>query len=368
MIDYTNIKPIESRIPAERQSAKRHYGVHPYFTRRPHNVVRKYILHYSKEKDIILDPFGGSGITAIESFLENRIAIHNDINPLANFITESIIDLSKGNLSDYKNALILMENSCKNKLLNIEKSDNNDLNEISKSIELPPNITLPHTSDVDYYYDMFTKKQLLSLAILKNEIDKISNLCCRNAMQLAWSATLAKLNKTFLSTQGRSESRGGSSIFSIYRYKIAKTPVELPPWATFHERALNIFSAKEEMDNAIELKKRTNGWNGQFEKYSLDIEELSQKFQGQIDYIFTDPPYGGHIAYLALSTMWAAWLGFNIAISDRTEEVIEGGQLRKSCGVYHHLFGISLRQMSEVLKNRAWMNAGHPQTPCDPAR
>jgi len=79
------IVPIESPIPADRQSAKRHYGVHPYFTRRPYNVVRKYILHYSQPNDRVLDPFGGSGVTAVEAFLENRIGIHNDINPLANF-------------------------------------------------------------------------------------------------------------------------------------------------------------------------------------------------------------------------------------------------------------------------------------------
>jgi len=86
MIKYNAILPIESAISAERQSAKRHYGVHPYFTRRPHNVVRRYVTHYSREGDRVLDPFGGSGVTAIEAFLENRVGIQNDINPLANFI------------------------------------------------------------------------------------------------------------------------------------------------------------------------------------------------------------------------------------------------------------------------------------------
>jgi DNA modification methylase len=98
---YSAIAPIESSIPADRQGAKRHYGVHPYFTRRPYNVVRKYILHYSREGDRVLDPFGGSGVTAIEAFLENRIGIQNDINPLANFVAQGIVDLEKGHLSDY---------------------------------------------------------------------------------------------------------------------------------------------------------------------------------------------------------------------------------------------------------------------------
>ncbi len=356
MIDYTKIRPIESRIPAERQSAKRHYGVHPYFTRRPHNVVRKYILHYSKEQDLILDPFGGSGVTAIESFLENRVGIHNDINPLANLISRSIVDLSKGNLSDYKEALIQIENSCKNKLMRIENADDAVLTEIFNSIKLPPNITLPINADVAYYHDLFTKRQLASLAILKNEIDTIADTWCRSAMLLVWSATLAKLNKTFLSARGRSESRGGSSIFSIYRYKIAMTPVELPAWQTFHERALNILSAKEEIDNAVELKKRTNGWNGRFEEYSLDIEELSQKFQEKIDYIFTDPPYGGHISYIDLSTLWNSWLGLTPSLEIRRKELIVGGELKLTEEDYMNRLYLSIRSCLQMLKPDRWLS------------
>lgn len=83
-----------------------------------------------------------------------------------------------------------------------------------------------------------------------------------DGMLLAWSATLAKLNKTFLSAKGRIASRGGSSIFSIYRYKIAKEPVELPAWETFEERAHNIIAAKREIDNTIKLKRTTGGWYG----------------------------------------------------------------------------------------------------------
>jgi hypothetical protein len=89
---HATIKPITRAIRANRQAAKRHYGVHPYFTRRPPNVVRSYILRYSRPGDRVLDPFGGSGVTAIEAFLENRHGIQNDVNPLGNFIAENIAD------------------------------------------------------------------------------------------------------------------------------------------------------------------------------------------------------------------------------------------------------------------------------------
>src|SRR5882724_6589699 len=87
-----SVQPILEAIPAVRQQDARHYGVHPYFTRRPPNVVRAYIERYSREGDTVLDPFGGSGVTAIEAFLLGRNAIHNDLNPFANFMTRCIAD------------------------------------------------------------------------------------------------------------------------------------------------------------------------------------------------------------------------------------------------------------------------------------
>ncbi len=86
------IQPILEAIPAARQQDARHYGVHPYFTRRPANVVRAYIERYSREGDVVLDPFGGAGVTGIEAMLLARHAIHNDLNPFANFIARNVAD------------------------------------------------------------------------------------------------------------------------------------------------------------------------------------------------------------------------------------------------------------------------------------
>src|ERR1043165_5563560 len=88
------VKPILEAIPAARQEEARHYGVHPYFTRRPANVVRAYVERYSQAGDVVLDPFGGTGVTAIEAFLLGRHAIQNDLNPFANFIARNIADTS----------------------------------------------------------------------------------------------------------------------------------------------------------------------------------------------------------------------------------------------------------------------------------
>ncbi len=355
-MSYSKINPIETSIPAERQSAKRHYGVHPYFTRRPHNVVSSYIRHYSKEGDRVLDPFGGSGVTAIEAYLQNRIGIHNDINPLANFISEGIANLAKGDEINLYESLSYLEGRCKNVLAEIYSGDENELSSIQGKVRLPENISLPSTSDVAFYHELFSRRQLLSLAVLKDAIDSISDENIRKSMLLAWSATLAKLNKTFLSAEGRAESRGGSSIFSIYRYKVAKEPVELPPWETFRERAINVIQAKTEIIKAIEVKKRLGSWCGEFEVYSEDIEALSKKLSNSVDYIFTDPPYGGHISYLDLSTLWNSWLGLLPDIEVREKELIVGGELEFDESRYIEKLGKSIEACVRMLKQGRWFS------------
>jgi DNA modification methylase len=353
---YARIAAIDSPIAADRQGARRHYGVHPYFTRRPYNVVKKYILHYSKENDRVLDPFGGSGVTAIEAFLENRVGIQNDINPLANVIAQGIIDLHKGNLEDYKSALAVLKERCQETLNRLESMDDQQLRRLQRSLTLPENVTLPSNSDVDYYYDLFSPRQLTALAILKNAIDELPSRYARKGMLLAWSATLTKLNKTFLSAEGRAESRGGSSIFSIYRYKVAKEPVELPPWQTFYERAQNIIAAKIEIDREIDFKNRFGKFSGEFEVHAKDIDALSKDLHGQVDYIFTDPPYGAHISYLDLSTLWNNWLEQLPSIRTRKRELIVGGELDLSETDYIDRLGKSVRACTKMLKKGRWLS------------
>jgi hypothetical protein len=350
---YANIHPIEIPVPADRQGAKRHYGVHPYFTRRPYNVVNEYILRYSREGDVVLDPFGGSGVTAIEAFLENRTGVQNDINPLANFIATGIAGLEQGELRDYKRALEFLRGRCEPTLSRVHGQS---VDRMLKRLPLPPNIALPSNSDVARYHELFAPRQLASLALLKQAIEEIPNKAAKRGMQLAWSATLGKLNKTFLSAEGRAESRGGSSIFSIYRYKVAKKPVELPPWPTFEERARNVISAKAEIDKLIELKRHTRGWFGRFEYRSRDISELVREFRGQADYIFTDPPYGGHISYIDLSTLWNCWLGIMPDDPTRQNELIVGGEQGFSESTYVKRLGSSIASCLAMLKPNRWMS------------
>src|SRR6266704_3173182 len=255
-----DIQPILEAIPASRQEDARQYGVHPYFTRRPANVVRAYIERYSQPGDVVLDPFGGTGVTAIEAFLLGRHAIQNDLNPFANFIAQNIADTTLSSTVPLRAAFARVEAACREDVAGIEKASANELAQWHKRLPLPENIRLPKNSDAEFFFELFTPRQLAGLARIRQAIDSEEQHAVRNLLLLAWSASVAKLNKTFLSAKGRAESRGGSSIFSIYRYKLASQCVELPIWETFHGRYLNVLAAKQEvLKLAYYRKVRTDG-------------------------------------------------------------------------------------------------------------
>jgi hypothetical protein len=88
--DYNN-RPLLGEIKVKKQAAKRHFGVHGYFTRQSWNVVAEYIKNYSKPSDLVLDPFGGSGVTAIEALMNGRKAVNIDLNPMAIFLVKSLL-------------------------------------------------------------------------------------------------------------------------------------------------------------------------------------------------------------------------------------------------------------------------------------
>ena len=94
------IEPIKETVKAKGHTAQ--YQMHKYFARRPFNVFRNLIEHYTKENDIVLDCFCGGGVTIFESLSLDRKVIGVDINPLATFITEmQIQQVDIGKLKKY---------------------------------------------------------------------------------------------------------------------------------------------------------------------------------------------------------------------------------------------------------------------------
>jgi len=76
-------------MPIESTKATAIYNMHTYWSKKPHGAIRQYIKHYTKPGDLVLDPFCGSGGTALAALMEDRKAIAIDRSPAATFITKN---------------------------------------------------------------------------------------------------------------------------------------------------------------------------------------------------------------------------------------------------------------------------------------
>ena len=75
--------------PIETTKATAIYNMHTYWSKKPHDAIRQYIEHYTQPGDLVLDPFCGSGGTALAALMTGRKAIAIDRSPAATFITKN---------------------------------------------------------------------------------------------------------------------------------------------------------------------------------------------------------------------------------------------------------------------------------------
>src|SRR5262245_59022471 len=75
--------------PIEATKVTAIYNMHTYWSKKPHDAIREYIRHYTQKGDLVLDPFCGSGGTALAALMEGRKAIAIDRSPAATFISKN---------------------------------------------------------------------------------------------------------------------------------------------------------------------------------------------------------------------------------------------------------------------------------------
>lgn len=105
----TDITPLKQSVKAEGHTPQ--YKMHKYFARRPYNVFKHIIKHYSSKGDIVLDLFCGGGVTVFEAAALERNVVGVDLNPLAAFISR--MQMFNGEISELKDSyrrFLLTEN------------------------------------------------------------------------------------------------------------------------------------------------------------------------------------------------------------------------------------------------------------------
>ena len=240
-------------IKPQKRKKARHYGCLAYFTRQSWDIVTQNIKNFTSEGDVVLDPFGGSGVTAIEAMMNGRIGIHVDLNPLSVFMAKALsakvdlgklYDMSEEILNEFENLRPKNEREARNLLKHAQHYPNaidSEFGEVATQKEqdsvlwIPQDEPLPKGSDVDSVLGLFSRVQLAELALLRklifkhttpsgNKEQRIDKRNLRYSLMLAFYNTLTTCNLTYHISEykGLTDKAGDSGIFRYYRYRIAK--------------------------------------------------------------------------------------------------------------------------------------------------
>lgn len=385
------------------------YSMHKYWSKKPHNIIRNFILKYSNKGEIILDPFCGSGISVAEAIFTDKKAIGIDINPSAIFISKQMLTKvpSKKLDEEYKN----LEKKCKDKINSfyiIERNGkrfigthflwkNGTLTEVwykngkgrkSKVIDLPTNedITFANSfsyEKIPYYYpkrnffhnsrinakrddkvyDLFTPRNLMALSFLLDSIENIEDKNIRDILKFCFTSSVGQASKMVFIVKRRGKINGKSRKTErkevgswVIGYWVPKENFEINAWNCFDNKFKKIFKAKKEQEHAqydiIETDNFSEIMNGNANLLLVNdsaINAMEKIPDNSIDYIITDPPHGNRMPYLEQSMMWNGWLKKEVNYEDEIV-ISESKDRNKDIINYYFLLNQVFQHIERVLK------------------
>ena len=404
---HINYALVETTRPMMYKSLK-------YWGKKPHNIFRKYIETYTEKDEIVLDAFAGSGIAPLEAVQINRKAVAIDLNPISTFmieITAKPLNYSKfGKYYSeilYKliqrekdlgifitkcincnkdarvigvhwdgNTPILIRYECSCKKGNQGKNPDGFDREIikkSEKLKIPywyPQDDFPKTDFFksvrkgigNQYYKLWTNRTLYLLSFLYKEIESVEDDEIKDFLKFAF-ISMIHLATIMVSARRPKSNRPDSGSWGRPAFILPKRHMEQNPVILFQravEDRQGIIKAKKSSDQLLVNKvKLANNFEELADSkkdknlliLTLDALDLSKKIpENSVDYVLTDPPYGGLIQYFSLSSLWAIWLKHNnlrFEIPYQDEITIEH---KKDFERYHNLLTKALREVYKVLK------------------
>lgn len=382
--------------------------MHKYWGKKPSKNLNELIENYSEEGDLLLDPFAGYGVFCIESYILNRKVILNDLNPIATFIQENVLERDinieklkiefnkiREKVEEYINswftvginghkkvATSVLRNK-DNTIIKCKYKDNgknypeytfseNEINEFKKFEEnfnikywVPINVLFENSRITvkkgTQIKDLFTKRTLDSHSLLYDSIIKYSSGNERKLLLLAFTANLANCSRLVPPIKSRGEMAPGAWMTGFYT---GETYLENNVIHYFENRVKKIIKGKESYLNQFnnlfssvedsKLGKRktydeliTNPLAG-YLVLNNDIKNLPLPDES-IDYIFTDPPYGDSVPYFEQSIIWNSWHNFKV---DYDNEIIisNSNQRKKDKKTYSSDIGKAIKEIYRILK------------------
>ncbi len=299
----------ELSFAGEKLTRERH-KIHPYPAMLHPLLVNYLIKKYAKENDIIFDPFCGSGVTLLQSALNNHSSIGFDINPLSLLIAK--VKSDKYDIKKLKE----------------------EFDDFKKSILKNKKTDIPEIKNIDYWY---TKEVIEDLGkvrfILKNKKYKYNNF---------FIITFAYI------CRNQSLTRNGE--FKRFRVKAEK----------IKDFQNNVFDKLfEHIENTIEIFSNSEKPK-KVARPILSNSEQPIAPEIRYDLVITSPPYGDSkttVAYGEYSSFGSEWIddlniygGNNYKVDN--ESIGKVGVLNeeiKKCGLLTEI----LNKIEKIDKKRA---------------
>lgn len=370
--------------------------MHKYWGKKPANNLAELISKYSKEGDVVLDPFSGYGVFCCEAFILNRNVIGNDLNPIANFLNDQLLEeqidteiLTK----NWKSICREFEPYIKRwyswkhdgeiiQLITVLRNKNNTplkgkfrVPGSSKSIEieLDPTqiaefVTLEDSYEIKDWYpltaliensrisakkgmqiaDLFTKRTLACHARLLSLIDKHSSGNENKLLKVAFTSNLANCSRLVPPIKSRGPMAPGAWMTGFYT---GETYLENNVLHYFNNRVSKIIKGKQDFLSIIAENRFLNSDSnsvGSFKSLQNDAKNIELE-SNSVDYIFTDPPYGEAVPYFEQSILWNAWLKFH---PDYENEIVVSDSKKRTKNTKQFEIDIdaAFREIHRVLK------------------
>lgn len=215
------------------------------------------------------------------------------------------------------------------------------------------------TKKFKYFYELFTKRNLLTLSILLKGITKGEEEKSLELLYLAFTSGLFEASRL-------SHIKNGTVVKPGHHYWLANISSEVNVWRYFENRYKAICRGKQDSRTKIRsfYKKARNlkdiiDGRATCLLLTQSATDLKELLDESIDAIITDPPYGANVNYTELSDFWTIWFGDSIGIEngliDNTKEAIENKYQNKGSSEYRELMHEIFKECYRVLKPNRWM-------------